>query len=328
MGETPGRVSQEKLSGHIVKLLAPAKINLHLRVAPVASDGFHPLLSWMCTVGLFDTLRLNRAAGSGTRLQCDDPTLPCDGSNLVVRAAAAIRDAAMSDASRRTAGEGGLAIELQKRIPTGGGLGGGSSDAARIVLGVNRLWELNLPVDRLSAMATTLGSDVAFFCHGPSSICSGRGQIVRPIGAPMPRSVLLVLPPMAVPTGAVYRRFDELLSEDDRRLLTESVATELDWEHWRSLPAQALLPNLVNDLERPAFDLHPRLARSRGELEQFLGRIVRMSGSGSSLFTLYDDALAAEEAAEKINGSAQAHVWGRAIAAMLAPRIEDDLAAC
>jgi 4-diphosphocytidyl-2C-methyl-D-erythritol kinase len=133
---------------------------------------------------------------------------------------------------------------------------------------------------------------------------------------------------MAVPTGAVYRRFDELLSEDDRRLLTESVATELDWEHWRSLPAQALLPNLVNDLERPAFDLHPRLARSRGELEQFLGRIVRMSGSGSSLFTLYDDALAAEEAAEKINGSAQAHVWGRAIAAMLAPRIEDDLAAC
>jgi hypothetical protein len=116
MGETPGRVSQEKLSGHIVKLLAPAKINLHLRVAPVASDGFHPLLSWMCTVGLFDTLILNRAAGSGTRLQCDDPTLPCDGSNLVVRAAAAIRDAAMSHASRRTAGEGGLAIELQKRI--------------------------------------------------------------------------------------------------------------------------------------------------------------------------------------------------------------------
>jgi 4-diphosphocytidyl-2-C-methyl-D-erythritol kinase len=326
-----------------VKLLAPAKINLHLRVAPVTGDGFHPLLSWMCTVGLFDTLLFEKlpleagppetglndrlaatgASELGIRLRCDDPSLPCDGTNLVMRSARAMADIATFEAShRRTVGEDGLAIELHKRIPMGGGLGGGSSDAARVVLGLNRFWELNLPVDRLSAVSATLGSDVAFLCHGPSSVCSGRGQIVRPIAVPTPRWVLLILPTMAVPTGPVYRRFDELLSEEDRVLLAHAVATEPDWDRWRSLSAQELLPHLVNDLERPAFDLHPALSRLREELEQSLGRIVRMSGSGSSLFTLFDDCLAAEQAAEKINREAQC----RARAVALAPRIDDDLA--
>jgi 4-diphosphocytidyl-2-C-methyl-D-erythritol kinase len=311
-----------------VKLLAPAKINLHLRVAPVTKDGFHPLLSWMCTVGLFDTLILNRAEGAGALLHCDDPSLPCDGTNLVVRAAEAMRleadqqDSASAALPRRTIGEGGLSIKLLKRIPMGGGLGGGSSDAARAVLGLNRFWELNLPIDRLSAVSATLGSDVAFFCHGPSSVCSGRGQIVRPVGKPKPSWVLLILPPMAVPTGPVYRRFDELLSEGDRRTLSQAVAIEPDWQHWLTLGADTLLPLLVNDLERPAFDLHPALARLRAELEQMLGRIVRMSGSGSSLFTLFDDRSAAEDAAEKVNHGAK----NRAMAVMLTPRIEDDLA--
>ena len=314
-----------------MKLLAPAKINLHLRVAPATRDGFHPLLSWMCTVGLFDTLVLNRTAEPapgqpGVRLRCDDPSLACDGTNLIVRAADAMRHASL-DVSRRAIGEDGLAIELQKRIPTGGGLGGGSSDAARTVLGLNRFWQLDWPVDRLSGIAASLGSDVAFFCHGPSSICSGRGQIVRPIGVPGVRWALLILPPMAVPTGPVYRRFDELLTEADRISLARAVEHEPDWEQWRLLRAQELLPRLINDLERPAFDLNPRLAKLRAELEQFLGRIVRMSGSGSSLFTLYDDRESAGVAAERINNGVNNNATGRALAVMLAPRIEDDLAA-
>jgi 4-diphosphocytidyl-2-C-methyl-D-erythritol kinase len=314
-----------------VKLIAPAKINLHLRVAPVTGDGFHPLLSWMCTIGLFDTLTLNRAGESGIRLRCDDPSLPCDETNLVVRAAVAMRAVARDNGDRlghdsfnsRTVGEDGLAIELRKRIPMGGGLGGGSSDAAHVILGLNRLWDLKMPIERLSAAAATIGSDVAFFCHGPSSICQGRGQIVRPIAIPSPRWVLLILPSMAVPTGPVYRRFDELLSETDRAVLANAVAIEPDWEHWRSLSANELLPHLVNDLERPAFDLYPALARLRQDLEQRLGRIVRMSGSGSSLFTLFDDRAAAEQAAQMINRSAGC----QAMAVMLAPQIDDDLSA-
>jgi len=310
-----------------VKFLAPAKINLHLRVAPVSSDGFHPLLSWMSTVGLFDTLTLNRCAEPQIRLICDDPSLACDGTNLAVRAAEAILNTVHKTVSdRRAVGEDGLAIELQKRIPTGGGLGGGSSDAARTILGLNRLWGLNLPVQELSAVAASLGSDIAFFCYGPSSVCSGRGQIVRPIAVPRPRWVVLILPAIAVPTGPVYRRFDELLSPDDCRLHSAAVKIEPDWSAWSSLPAESLLANLKNDLERPAFDLHPALARLRSELEQFLGRVVRMSGSGSSLFTLFDEAIAAEQAAATINKDAAGHALYRAISVMLAPRIEDDLA--
>jgi 4-diphosphocytidyl-2-C-methyl-D-erythritol kinase len=184
-----------------------------------------------------------------------------------------------------------------------------------------------LPIDRLSAICATLGSDVAFFCHGPSSVCSGRGQIVRPIAKPAPRWVVLILPAMAVPTGPVYGRFDELLSEADRMLLKQAVETEPNWEEWRLLPAEALLAKLVNDLERPAFDLHPALARLRGELEQFVGRIVRMSGSGSSLFTLYDDRSDAEQVADKINRRVHQQGECRATAVALAPRIDDDLPA-
>jgi 4-diphosphocytidyl-2-C-methyl-D-erythritol kinase len=125
-----------------MKLLAPAKINLHLRVGPVnRQSGFHPLMSWFCTVGLFDTLLIEQDSHSAVAfsLTCDDPALPCDATNLVVRAA---------DALRRSAGENGQALskiraQLQKRIPAGGGLGGGSSDAARTLLGLNRMWLLN-----------------------------------------------------------------------------------------------------------------------------------------------------------------------------------------
>jgi 4-diphosphocytidyl-2-C-methyl-D-erythritol kinase len=320
-----------------VKLLAPAKINLHLRVAPATADGFHPLLSWMCTIGLFDTLLIERDGEAGFRLSCDDPSLPCDATNLVVRAAMAMHNVRQSGAPplggslSRAIGEGGLAMQLQKRIPMGGGLGGGSSDAARVVQGLNHLWQLGLSVEQLSAVCATLGSDVAFFCHGPSSVCSGRGQIVRPIGLPAARWVLLILPPISVPTGPVYRRFDELLSEDDRAALANAVAVEPDWIRWQTLDAVSLLPLLVNDLERPAFDLHPDLARVRDEFEQSLGRIVRMSGSGSSLFTLFDAAEAAQQAADEINaGQPNAgHINRvgrcRAIAAMIAPPIDDEL---
>ena len=138
--------------------------------------------------------------------------------------------------------------------------------------------------------------------------------------------MLLILPSLAVPTGPVYRRFDELLSDSDRRELTDAVATDLDWEAWTKLSAEALLMLLVNDLERPAFDLNPALAKCRGDVEQFLGRIVRMSGSGSSLFTLYDDERSAERAAATLNGSTRPDgISLRVLAVPLAPAVKDDL---
>src|SRR5437763_4018741 len=212
-----------------LRLLAPAKINLHLRVDSPTPDGFHPLLTWMCTVALFDTLTLSRAASASvessrgwldgpiSELDCDDPSLPCDATNLIVRAGTILADhivnadrsAPHADAADRATREGGdepvgsqvrtranvvrgtegtaawlglprWKASLQKRIPTGAGLGGGSSDGARAMLGLERAWAAGLSRAQLAQLSARVGSDLPFFFFGSSSICTGRGEVVRP----------------------------------------------------------------------------------------------------------------------------------------------------
>jgi 4-diphosphocytidyl-2C-methyl-D-erythritol kinase len=297
-----------------MRLLAPAKINLHLRVAPPEGTGFHPLLSWFCAVGLFDTLTFEPASGdafSEVHLTCDDPGLPCDSTNLVTRAANALGRLRTPGQSASAAPvPGGLNVHLEKRIPTGGGLGGGSSDAAWTLLGLNRLWALGLTVDHLSRIAADLGSDVPFFLHGASSICTGRGEIVRPVARPKPRWAVLVLPDIAMPTRAVYAKFDEMRLGD-----RATIDHDPGWAQWAELSAGPLLPRLINDLEPAAFEVCPKLKMLRIEIEQTLGRIVRMSGSGSSLFTLFDELPEAQSAVECIQ---KRHAL-RVLTARLAP---------
>lgn len=272
---------------------APAKINLHLRVGPRAFDGFHPLLSWMVTCDLRDTLEF-RTAGSGLHLTCDLPGLPCDATNLVIRAAekmAAAIGATVSSAAADVQSPG-MQMHLLKRIPAGGGLGGGSSDAAATLIALNEIWNAGLARARLADLAAELGSDVPFFLHGPSSICRGRGEIVRPVAAPAAHWALLIVPEFPMPTAAVYRRFDELgLGRSD------DIEREPLWPQWAAEPARRLLPLLRNDLEIPALDLEPRLRAIRDQIEAVLDRAVRLSGSGSTLFTLFDSRGEAEKAA-------------------------------
>jgi 4-diphosphocytidyl-2-C-methyl-D-erythritol kinase len=279
-------------SAEPLRVAAPAKINLHLRVGPPAANGFHPLESWMVTVGLFDNLEFTHTPSPGVHLTCDDPALPTDASNLVVKCATALLDAAGLSSST------GLSIHLRKRIPAGAGLGGGSSDGAVTLLALNRFLDLHWPPDRLAQIANHFGSDLAFFCHGPSSICTGRGEIVRPTPRPKPRHALLILPPIHMPTPAVYRRFDELLPIHHSSFITHPSP---GYPEWSNLPSCDLLPRLVNDLEPPAFSLSPALATLRARASEILeNRIVRMSGSGSSLFTLFDSADEAETSARRI----------------------------
>jgi 4-diphosphocytidyl-2-C-methyl-D-erythritol kinase len=275
-----------------MRLLAPAKINLHLRVGSRRNDGFHPLLSWMTTVGLFDTLELERARESGIVLATDKAEVPGDGRNLVVRAYDVFVKALRATQEGSAAAVTGLSAVLRKRIPIGSGLGGGSSDAARTLLALNLLWEADWSLPDLAALSARLGSDLPFFFHGPSSICTGRGEIVRPIDRPAPASALLIFPPFGVSTAAAYATFDEMGLGSD-----EAMAAEPDWKRWSALPAKELLALLINDLETAAFALHPRLSTLRGDLELHLGRVVRMSGSGSTLFTLFDSQDEAERAA-------------------------------
>jgi len=273
-----------------MQIAAPAKINLHLRVGRRRADGFHPLLSWMVGIGLFDNLSLTKKpAESGVTLTCDDPSLPCDERNLAMRAALELRRRLPADCP-------GVSIHLEKRIPAGGGLGGGSSDAATTLLGLNQLWNAKLTIEQLSEIAGKLGSDVPFFLFGSSSVCKGRGEAVRPIGVPASKWVTLVLPPIGMPTGDVYSRFDSMNLGND-----QAIEQEPDWKHWLTLGSTALLPLFVNDLEVPAFSLRPDLADLRSSIEKTLSRPVRMSGSGSSLFTLFDEQLDATAAAQVVS---------------------------
>ncbi len=297
-----------------MQLLAPAKINLHLRVGPRRNDGFHSLLSWMCTVGLFDSLDLQvldevPPGESPVQLACDFPGLPCDSTNLVVRAAMAWLEAMKTEPSVPPHYEA-IKATLSKRIPMGGGLGGGSSDGAATLSGLNILWKAGWDASRLAHFSAAFGSDLPFFFHGDSSVCSGRGEFVRPIDPPRAKSALLLLPSIAMPTGPVYRRFDEMgLGRE------EDLDAEPDWGAWARFSAQELLPCLVNDLEKPAFDLSPALRRLREESERLLGRPVRMSGSGSSLFTIFDTGAESVEAADRLAGQ----LGVRAISVPLAP---------
>jgi len=258
-------------------------------------------------------------------MSCDDPSLPCDHRNLVVKAANQFREEHPSMPP--------ISIHLEKRVPAGGGLGGGSSDAATMLLGLNRLWvknvgeAVNQPNDEaqrsaersedvrgLCEMASRLGSDVPFFLYGPSSICKSRGEQVRPIEVPeRAKWVTLVLPPMAMPTADVYRRFDAMNLGRE-----QDIGREPDWHKWVQFDSRSLLAELVNDLETPAFALRPELGELRGAIERALDRAVRMSGSGSSLFTLYDQRDEAHAAAEKI----MTDHGVRAVAVELCPGLE------
>lgn len=351
-----------------MRVSCPAKINLHLRVGRKRpADGFHPLLTWMTTVGLFDTLTLDESTptpdapgaaiarpGEVLRLRSDWPGLACDSSNLVVRAAHAFAAAAGTDddvagggnANVKAAGAGGGkgtgvddAIDgpvgrprarvdgevarvrpvdafLAKRIPLGAGLGGGSADAAATLRGLNALWRAGWSNDRLAKLAAALGSDVPFFLHGPSSVCTGRGERVSPVPPAAARWAVLVLPDVHMSTAEVYRRFDALdLGYDD------AIARPPAWTEWASLPTDELMPRLVNDLEQPAFEIRPELGRLRERIELALARPVRMSGSGSSLFALFDEQPEAHARAEMMGNT-----FGvRAIAVQLCPAVAGDL---
>jgi 4-diphosphocytidyl-2-C-methyl-D-erythritol kinase len=175
-----------------------------------------------------------------------------------------------------------------------------------------------------------LGSDVPFFLFGPSSICQGRGEFVQPVAAPKPGWALLILPQgISMPTGLVYQRFDALALGKAQARLDPPWPAENDisrptvlktGREWTSLNSDELLPRLVNDLEEPAFAIAPELGRLRSEMEEILGRIVRMSGSGSTLFTLYDEERDARNAERLVTNRNV-----RAMAVQIAPTIQDDL---
>lgn len=256
---------------------APAKINLTLRVTGVRPDGFHELESLIAQINLCDTVSVASHEDGCYGLTCDDPTLPCDGSNLALRAAKALNAAAGTNH--------GTQIDLRKRIPAGSGLGGGSSDAATTLTLLNDLWQTRFERDRLATLGAELGSDVPLFLHTPLCIMRGRGERIEDLGSPPALWLALILPEIHCATPAVYATCDRLGPPPPRPPLREILAARTS--------ANALMDLLFNDLEAAAFQVAPELGALATEITAVTGQAIRLTGSGAALFRLFDDPRAA-----------------------------------
>jgi 4-diphosphocytidyl-2-C-methyl-D-erythritol kinase len=266
-------------AGAMLELAAHAKINLGLEVTGKRGDGYHDLVSVMQLVDLHDTLIFSLA--QDIRLLSDDPSMLAEGEgNLVLRAAHLLR---------QTYGvSGGVSITLHKRIPTAAGLGGGSSDAATTLLGVSRLWGLDLPHEELARLGSTLGSDVPFFFAGPTALVEGRGEQVTPL-VPSPQfRAVLVSQPYSLP-GKTRQLYASLTPAD----MSDGSATRRLVEVLRRGGDVTAMP-LYNSFERAAFQVFPGLDGVRQRMFEAGAPNVHLSGSGPTLYALYPQSATAE----------------------------------
>ena len=271
-----------------IKLTAPAKLNLALSVGAPGADGMHPIVSWMVTLDFADEMHLTRLPEeslsaysidwhrSAPRRSAIDWSITKD---LAVRAHQALE--AHVDRSLP------LRMRLQKRIPVGGGLGGGSSNAAAMLRGVVDLFDLRISDAELLDIAHGLGSDVPFMLRGGSAVVSGLGEVIERLPEPEPMHFVLACPGFACPTGAVYRAFD---AGGPARLRPEAV---------RAMAQAATLTSdePFNDLAAAAAQIAPALADDAEELAQLIGLRAHVSGSGSSLFVVCANEVESEAAA-------------------------------
>jgi 4-diphosphocytidyl-2-C-methyl-D-erythritol kinase len=269
-----------------MKVSAPAKINLSLRVLRRRDDGFHEIESLMVPLSLTDELDVTPREEPGIEFHCDDSSLPTDDSNLVVRAARRF----FQSVSR----EPRVRIALRKRIPHGAGLGGGSSDAAATLLALNEVFAAKLTLEALSALAAQVGSDVPFFLHRSAATVRGRGEIVTPCDFPHTLPLLLLKPPFGVPTPWAYRQW-----RDSREVPGVPYAAQrFAWGE------------LVNDLERPVFEKHLFLALLKQWLlaqPEVAGALL--SGSGATVLAVLRSAESGAALAERARVEFGPSLW-------------------
>jgi 4-diphosphocytidyl-2-C-methyl-D-erythritol kinase len=252
---------------------SPAKINLTLRVLGTLPDGFHELESLIAQIDFCDTVTVAQHEDGCYSLECDDPTLPRDGSNLVLQVAKALNKVAGTNH--------GVEITLAKRIPSGSGLGGGSSNAATTLALLNELWETKLPPADLAQLGATLGSDIPLFFHSSPCLVRGRGEQIDDVHHPIAAWVTLILPNLHCATPAVYAAWDRLRQHPQQPPLADILAAAKS-------PAR-LMTVLFNDLERAAFEVVPELRHLAAQAAELAKGPVRMTGSGSALFRLFED---------------------------------------
>jgi 4-diphosphocytidyl-2-C-methyl-D-erythritol kinase len=280
-----------------------AKVNLGLEVLGTRQDGYHELRTIFQTIDLHDdvTLRL-RPSASDVTVRCDHPLVPNDATNLAARAAEALR----TFAQRR----GGVEITIAKRIPVAGGLGGGSSNAAAVLIGLDRLWKLKLGAAGLHAIAARLGADVPYFLTGGTALGLARGDEIYPLNLQVRAHVVVVDPARPVSTAAVFRRVDaELTPRENSYTIFRFIS-----RHLEGSPAFGILKN---DLERAALEEAPELAEKVERIRSVLARsgahLALLSGSGSAYFGIFDDPARARRARAALQASGFRAVHARTV---------------
>ena len=269
-----------------VQARAFAKINVGLKILAKRPDGFHEIRTIYQTVGLADRLQISlTSAKQGIRLECEHSELASTRENLVYRAA---------ELWRRVRGfKGGIRLRLEKKIPMGAGLGGGSSDAAATLLALERLTGNRLGFDVRLGLAAKLGSDIPLFLMGGRVLGCGRGEEVYPLTDLPARHCLIAFPGFSVSTAEAYRALGLRLTaqKEDRRISTLGKRSPFPLEAWG--PAE-------NDFEEFVFARWPELAKVKRQLIRAGAETASLTGSGSALYAVYESAQQLNRAASRI----------------------------
>lgn len=267
----------------MIEISAPAKINLNLRILRKREDGFHDLETLMTSVALADTITVSKAPS--LRFTCSRSDLETE-DNLVIRAVRLLE--------KEVGLELPLHLHLEKRTPSGAGLGGGSSDAAATFKAVRELYELEVTDERLEKLSGELGSDIPFFIKGETAWCRGRGELLEPIAFPLKLDLLLLRHSLEIPTPWAYKHWASSKEVDG----LPYAAQAMPWGE------------IVNDLERPAFAKYLIIGDTkRWLLEQPEVEAAAMTGSGSALFAILKESADREALTERAREHYGESLW-------------------
>ena len=265
-----------------MKILSPAKINLFLHVCGKRPDGYHELFSLMCRITLFDELLLQIGKGEKIEIHCSHSDIPEDDTNLAHRAACLFQS--------KLGSTQGVRIHLDKKIPVGAGLGGGSSNAASILMALNIYHGRPFSREQLMELGLSLGADVPFFIFQKPAIATGIGEKLEAFEGALPYHILLIYPGFNVSTAETYQNLNFGLTNEQKK------PTSNDLKRNRFDPAY----HLINDLERVTAQKHPEIGLAKEKLLN-LGAIgALMSGSGPTVFGLFDNTETAKVARQSL----------------------------
>lgn len=276
---------------------APAKVNVRLEVLNKRGDGYHEIRSVMCPVGLYDEVTL-RPTGSGITLTSDTTEIPSGNENLAYKAASLLME--------KSPIGGGVCIHLLKRIPIAAGLGGGSSDAAAVMRGMNDLYGLNCTPRQLMELGSSIGSDVPFFFMAGPALATGRGEILSTLGLSPPLWLLLVTPPLAVSTAWAYSQFSPKSGEEFPYYITQAIDLRATG---KSI--------LRNDLEEIVTSRYPEINEVKDQLGKLNAWGSMMSGSGPTVFGIFFEEEEARKAERELVKGYSDRSWRISVAKAL-----------